>query len=172
MFLQSTAEMSLGKVVVSSHHQLQALRSSFHHYLLVFHSPAMLSWALTAPTPQDIMSPSLDASPCPQNWVKNGSRCYYISDTEENWNTSQILCSSLGGSLVVMGTPEEKVRQPVMYCHVNLLLHKFRERGCPLKALGLGRAELVQKQRTVFPSGREQKSCLPSGVVHPVSSPI
>ncbi|KAL8198286.1 UNVERIFIED_CONTAM: hypothetical protein K2H54_003575 [Gekko kuhli] len=61
-----------------------------------------------APRPPDATSPSLDASPCPQGWVRNRGRCYFFSDTEVTWNASQIKCSSQGGSLVTMDTPQEK----------------------------------------------------------------
>ncbi|KAL8198283.1 UNVERIFIED_CONTAM: hypothetical protein K2H54_003507 [Gekko kuhli] len=49
-----------------------------------------------------------DASPCPQGWVRNEGRCYLFSDTEWTWNASRIECSSQGGSLVAMDTPEER----------------------------------------------------------------
>ncbi|XP_015268100.1 PREDICTED: C-type lectin domain family 2 member D-like [Gekko japonicus] len=60
-----------------------------------------------APSPPDTTSPTLDASLCPQRWVRNEGRCYFFSDTEQTWNASRIDCSSHGGSLVAMDTPQE-----------------------------------------------------------------
>ncbi|XP_015268098.1 PREDICTED: natural killer cells antigen CD94-like isoform X2 [Gekko japonicus] len=57
--------------------------------------------------PRDTMSSSSDASPCPQRWVMNQGRCYFFSDTEATWNASWTDCSSHGGSLVAMDTPQE-----------------------------------------------------------------
>ncbi|KAL8198284.1 UNVERIFIED_CONTAM: hypothetical protein K2H54_003528 [Gekko kuhli] len=69
---------------------------------------AKLHQVPAAPSPPDTTSPLSDASPCPQHWVRNGGRCYFFSDTEWTWNASQIDCSSQGGSLVAMDTPEER----------------------------------------------------------------
>ncbi|KAL8198287.1 UNVERIFIED_CONTAM: hypothetical protein K2H54_003600 [Gekko kuhli] len=69
---------------------------------------AKLRQVLAAPSPPDATSPLSDASPCPQRWVRNGGRCYFFSDTEATWNASRIDCSSQGGSLVAMDTPEER----------------------------------------------------------------
>ncbi|KAL8198280.1 UNVERIFIED_CONTAM: hypothetical protein K2H54_003456 [Gekko kuhli] len=75
---------------------------------------AKLRQVPAAPHPLDTMSPSLDASPCPQRWVRNEGRCYFFSDTEATWNTSRIECSSQGGSLLAMDTPQEWVRETFM----------------------------------------------------------
>ncbi|XP_015277322.1 PREDICTED: C-type lectin domain family 2 member D2-like [Gekko japonicus] len=76
--------------------------------MLVFHSSAKLHQMPAAPSPPDTTSPTLDASLCPQRWVRNEGRCYFFSDTEQTWNASRINCSSQGGSLVAMDTPQEK----------------------------------------------------------------
>ncbi|KAL8198289.1 UNVERIFIED_CONTAM: hypothetical protein K2H54_003626 [Gekko kuhli] len=60
-----------------------------------------------APRPPDATSPTSDASPCPQHWIRNGGRCYFFSETEATWNASRINCSSQGGSLLAMDTPQE-----------------------------------------------------------------
>ncbi|XP_015268080.1 PREDICTED: C-type lectin domain family 2 member B-like isoform X2 [Gekko japonicus] len=60
-----------------------------------------------APHPPNTTSATSDASPCPQRWVMNQGRCYFFSDTEATWNASRINCSSQGGSLVAMDTPQE-----------------------------------------------------------------
>ncbi|KAL8198281.1 UNVERIFIED_CONTAM: hypothetical protein K2H54_003610 [Gekko kuhli] len=69
---------------------------------------AKLHQVPAAPHPPDATSPSPDANPCPQHWVRNGGRCYFFSDTEATWNASRIKCSSQGGSLVAMDTPQER----------------------------------------------------------------
>ncbi|XP_044839160.1 C-type lectin domain family 2 member D-like [Mauremys mutica] len=36
---------------------------------------------------------------CPDRWVGYQGKCFYFSETEENWNNSQSHCSSLNASL-------------------------------------------------------------------------
>lgn len=71
---------------------------------IIIYQPGKLCPLSAAPSPPDATSPS----PCPPHWVRNGSQCYYFSDTQENWNASQKSCSSEGGSLVTLETEEEK----------------------------------------------------------------
>ncbi|XP_015268101.1 PREDICTED: C-type lectin domain family 2 member D-like [Gekko japonicus] len=61
-----------------------------------------------APSPPDTISGSSDTGPCPQVWIRNGGRCYFFSSAEKTWDASQTNCSTQGGFLVAMDTPEER----------------------------------------------------------------
>lgn len=44
---------------------------------------------------------------CPKYWLNYEGTCFHFSDVEDTWNSSQKNCSSYGGSLVLVATPEE-----------------------------------------------------------------
>ncbi|XP_030399759.1 C-type lectin domain family 2 member D-like isoform X2 [Gopherus evgoodei] len=57
--------------------------------------------------------PNHAASTCPVNWIGSQGRtypwkCYYFSQVDGDWNSSQRNCSSLGASLATVDTWEEK----------------------------------------------------------------
>ncbi|XP_044837729.1 C-type lectin domain family 2 member D-like isoform X1 [Mauremys mutica] len=43
--------------------------------------------------------PALVTAACPDGWVGYQGKCFYFSETEDNWNNSQSHCSSLSASL-------------------------------------------------------------------------
>ncbi|XP_009892461.1 PREDICTED: C-type lectin domain family 2 member L-like [Charadrius vociferus] len=49
--------------------------------------------------------PSLEL--CPSGWLYFQRKCYYLSDSEANWNSSQSLCSLHNASLLVIENHEE-----------------------------------------------------------------
>lgn len=48
---------------------------------------------------------------CPFNWVRYRGRCYYFSEVEGNWTSSQDNCSALGASLAMLDSMEDLVRR-------------------------------------------------------------
>ncbi|XP_053156801.1 C-type lectin domain family 2 member D-like [Hemicordylus capensis] len=56
---------------------------------------------------QGCTQPPVDTS-CLQGWVRNEGMCFFFSQTEGTWNSSQSNCSSSGGSLVALDTQQEK----------------------------------------------------------------
>ncbi|XP_067402588.1 C-type lectin domain family 2 member B-like [Emydura macquarii macquarii] len=44
---------------------------------------------------------------CPVGWIGYQGKCYYFSETENNWNNSQNNCSALGASLAVIDSKQE-----------------------------------------------------------------
>ncbi|XP_029768716.1 C-type lectin domain family 2 member B-like [Terrapene carolina triunguis] len=44
---------------------------------------------------------------CPDGWVGYRGKCYYFSEGEGNWESSQSHCSSLGASLAAIDTPQD-----------------------------------------------------------------
>ncbi|KAI1238834.1 hypothetical protein IHE44_0011925, partial [Lamprotornis superbus] len=44
---------------------------------------------------------------CPPGWLYFQRRCYYLSDNEADWNSSQSNCSSHNASLLVIENPQE-----------------------------------------------------------------
>uniref|UniRef100_A0A8C5UC73 C-type lectin domain-containing protein n=1 Tax=Malurus cyaneus samueli TaxID=2593467 RepID=A0A8C5UC73_9PASS len=48
--------------------------------------------------------------PCPAGWLYFQRKCYYLSENEAAWNSSQSLCSSHNASLLVIETRQELVR--------------------------------------------------------------
>ncbi|KAM6038903.1 C-type lectin domain family 2 member B-like [Theristicus caerulescens] len=44
---------------------------------------------------------------CPDAWLGFQGKCYYFSDTESNWTTSQESCEALGASLALIATMDE-----------------------------------------------------------------
>lgn len=53
--------------------------------------------------------PSLEL--CPSGWLYFQRKCYYLSESEANWNSSQSLCSSHNASLLVIENDQELVRE-------------------------------------------------------------
>ncbi|KAM7056315.1 killer cell lectin-like receptor subfamily G member 2 isoform 2-T5 [Acridotheres tristis] len=44
---------------------------------------------------------------CPPGWLYFQRKCYYLSDSEADWNSSQSNCSSHNASLLVIENPQE-----------------------------------------------------------------
>uniref|UniRef100_A0A8B9NCI7 C-type lectin domain-containing protein n=1 Tax=Accipiter nisus TaxID=211598 RepID=A0A8B9NCI7_9AVES len=44
---------------------------------------------------------------CPDAWLGFQGKCYYFSEAESNWNTSQESCKALGASLALINTMDE-----------------------------------------------------------------
>ncbi|XP_066175771.1 C-type lectin domain family 2 member L-like [Sylvia atricapilla] len=49
--------------------------------------------------------PSLDL--CPSGWLYFQRKCYYLSESEATWNSSQSICSSHNASLLVIENHQE-----------------------------------------------------------------
>uniref|UniRef100_A0A8C8S540 C-type lectin domain-containing protein n=1 Tax=Pelusios castaneus TaxID=367368 RepID=A0A8C8S540_9SAUR len=45
--------------------------------------------------------------PCPADWLCHERKCYYLSEEEKDWNSSQSFCSSHNSSLVVIENHQE-----------------------------------------------------------------
>uniref|UniRef100_A0A8C8RFP2 C-type lectin domain-containing protein n=1 Tax=Pelusios castaneus TaxID=367368 RepID=A0A8C8RFP2_9SAUR len=59
--------------------------------------------------------PSADLGPpagptCPDGWVGFQGKCYYFSEDEGNWTSSQTHCSALNASLAGIDTQQDMVR--------------------------------------------------------------
>ncbi|XP_049649015.1 C-type lectin domain family 2 member B-like isoform X1 [Accipiter gentilis] len=44
---------------------------------------------------------------CPDTWLGFQGKCYYFSEAESNWTTSQESCKALGASLALINTMDE-----------------------------------------------------------------
>ncbi|XP_075451448.1 C-type lectin domain family 2 member B-like isoform X2 [Ascaphus truei] len=42
------------------------------------------------------------SSPCPDDWMLVSGRCYYFSERETDWKSSEKFCTDAGGSLVML----------------------------------------------------------------------
>ncbi|XP_075770300.1 uncharacterized protein LOC102462209 isoform X2 [Pelodiscus sinensis] len=69
---------------------------------------------------------------CPDGWVGYRGKCYYFSDAEGTWNSSQSFCSSFNASLagidtekdLVSGERKRRLRVPErQLCHFILVPH-------------------------------------------------
>ncbi|XP_039374400.1 C-type lectin domain family 2 member D-related protein-like isoform X1 [Mauremys reevesii] len=65
---------------------------------------------------------------CPDGWVGYQGKCFYFSETEENWNNSQSHCSSLNASLASIDSLPE-------------LDFMLRYKGIPYRWIGLQREQ-------------------------------
>ncbi|XP_039374415.1 C-type lectin domain family 2 member L-like isoform X4 [Mauremys reevesii] len=45
--------------------------------------------------------------PCPADWLYHQRKCYYLSETEKDWDSSQSFCSSHNSSLTVIENQQE-----------------------------------------------------------------
>ncbi|KAM7180973.1 C-type lectin domain family 2 member L isoform 2-T2 [Macrochelys suwanniensis] len=45
--------------------------------------------------------------PCPADWLYHQKKCYYFSENEKDWNSSQSFCSSHHSSLIVIENQQE-----------------------------------------------------------------
>lgn len=50
-------------------------------------------------------------SQCPFGWIGYRRKCYYFSEAEGNWTSSQDNCSALGASLAMLDGVEDLVRR-------------------------------------------------------------
>lgn len=50
-------------------------------------------------------------SQCPFDWIGYRGKCYYFSEAEVNWTSSQDNCSALGASLAMLDGVEDLVRR-------------------------------------------------------------
>ncbi|NXA14252.1 CLC2E protein, partial [Sapayoa aenigma] len=86
---------------------------------------------------------------CPFDWIRYRGKCYYFSEAERNWTSSQDNCSSLGASLAMLDSLEdlsfvmrykgisehwigllrEDEEQPWQWVNHSLLSHLFHVRG-------------------------------------------
>lgn len=48
---------------------------------------------------------------CPFDWIWYRGKCYYFSEVEGNWTSSQDNCSALGASLATLDSMEDLVRR-------------------------------------------------------------
>nr|XP_056701469.1 C-type lectin domain family 2 member B-like [Euleptes europaea] len=46
---------------------------------------------------------------CPAGWLNYEGKCYFFSEEEKDWTSSQSFCASFGSSLAVIETEPEKV---------------------------------------------------------------
>lgn len=53
--------------------------------------------------------PSLEL--CPSGWLYFQRKCYYLSESEDNWNSSQSFCALHNASLLVIENHQELVRE-------------------------------------------------------------
>ncbi|XP_067319481.1 C-type lectin domain family 2 member B-like isoform X1 [Anolis sagrei] len=51
--------------------------------------------------------PATISPPCPSGWVEHEGKCYYFSESEGTWNSSQSNCSAFGASLVMIEDQKE-----------------------------------------------------------------
>ncbi|XP_039373020.1 C-type lectin domain family 2 member D-like [Mauremys reevesii] len=84
-------------------------------------------------------TPCLAAVACPDGWLRYGGKCYYFSELEGNWSSSQSHCSSLSASLAGIDTLQEKA-------------FMLRYKGLPDHWIGLRRE---QDQPWKWPNGTE-----------------
>ncbi|CAM5098878.1 unnamed protein product [Natator depressus] len=56
-----------------------------------------------------VPEPLLSEPCCPDRWVGYQGKCYYFSEMEGNWESSQHHCSSLGASLAEINTLQDLV---------------------------------------------------------------
>ncbi|XP_060095180.1 early activation antigen CD69-like [Heteronotia binoei] len=83
-------------------------------YIYTFGSGIIIGIAFTilvlALMPQKL--PACPSCPsCPKDWITWRGKCYYFSDDEKTWNSSQNSCSHHGASLFVPGLEKELVRE-------------------------------------------------------------
>uniref|UniRef100_A0A670IQX8 C-type lectin domain-containing protein n=1 Tax=Podarcis muralis TaxID=64176 RepID=A0A670IQX8_PODMU len=57
--------------------------------------------------PAVLPSPSTPTECCPDGWIGYQRKCYYFSDSDRNWTSSQNYCASFDASLVVIDSEEE-----------------------------------------------------------------
>ncbi|XP_044838747.1 C-type lectin domain family 2 member D-like [Mauremys mutica] len=93
-----------------------------------------VSCVLLSPGPPLIPSRGPPSVPsCLEGWVGYRGKCYYFSNEEKNWDSSQHFCSSFNASLAVIDTQQEK---DFMMRYANLAEHWIglrRESGQPWK---------------------------------------
>ncbi|XP_043369577.1 C-type lectin domain family 2 member L isoform X3 [Dermochelys coriacea] len=53
--------------------------------------------------------------PCPADWLYHQGKCYYFSEKEKDWNSSQSFCSSHNSSLTVIESQQELSRSVTRY---------------------------------------------------------
>lgn len=91
--------------MVQPQSKLKLSRSLFHLEEIGF-----CLFAVNHSSDKDIPAcPSLEL--CPSDWLYFQKKCYYLSEKEANWNSSQNFCSSHNASLLVIESLQELVRE-------------------------------------------------------------
>nr|XP_032643778.1 C-type lectin domain family 2 member D-like isoform X2 [Chelonoidis abingdonii] len=99
--------------------------------------------ALAVRTPQTCPPPINTA--CPDGWIGNRGKCYFFSETEGNWTSSQNNCSLLSASLAVIDSLQD-------------LVFMMRYKGPPHYWIGLRKE---QNQSWKWPNGTEFNNMFP-----------
>ncbi|CAI5767946.1 C-type lectin domain-containing protein [Podarcis lilfordi] len=69
--------------------------------------PGHFPYGRSAVLPPALPSPSTLTEYCPDGWIGYQRKCYYFSDSDRNWTSSQNYCASFNASLVVIDSQEE-----------------------------------------------------------------
>uniref|UniRef100_A0A8C8RIL0 C-type lectin domain-containing protein n=1 Tax=Pelusios castaneus TaxID=367368 RepID=A0A8C8RIL0_9SAUR len=109
-----------------SHSQVSSGCTSVSHHC----ASCLFSAKKTAPCPS--YPPHINVG-CPDDWVGYQGKCYFFSETESNWSTSQSHCSSYNASLALIDSWKElnftRRYKGVFYHWIGL----WREQGQPWK---------------------------------------
>ncbi|XP_040893045.1 C-type lectin domain family 4 member M-like isoform X2 [Toxotes jaculatrix] len=57
---------------------------------------------------RDDLQKRLEASVCPDNWIKFGNSCYSFSTSKKSWSDSRQSCEKLDAQLVIVSSEEEQ----------------------------------------------------------------
>ncbi|XP_035023303.2 CD209 antigen [Hippoglossus stenolepis] len=56
----------------------------------------------------DELKQQQESSCCPDNWIRFGTSCYLISNSEKNWNDSKSFCEEQNAQLVIISSEQEQ----------------------------------------------------------------
>ncbi|XP_034447643.1 C-type lectin domain family 6 member A-like isoform X2 [Hippoglossus hippoglossus] len=56
----------------------------------------------------DELKQQQESSCCPDNWIRFGTSCYLISNSEKNWNESKSFCEEQNAQLVIISSEQEQ----------------------------------------------------------------
>ncbi|XP_066474275.1 C-type lectin domain family 2 member D-like [Tiliqua scincoides] len=73
--------------------------------VIAFIMPDMLLW----PAQKQQCPPVASPIACPDGWLNYEGRCYFFSEEERSWTSSQNFCASYESSLVIIENGTEKV---------------------------------------------------------------
>ncbi|XP_030042844.1 C-type lectin domain family 2 member B-like [Microcaecilia unicolor] len=74
----------------------------------------LLFWTFTAVVAASLGSQQCiditeKCDPCPEGWVWYAEKCYYFSDIQGYWNSSQEYCSRYNGTLAILKSKQEMI---------------------------------------------------------------
>ncbi|OCT71328.1 hypothetical protein XELAEV_18034307mg [Xenopus laevis] len=105
--VEGSPEWNCSSICFSSRHVPLLLAVSTIIFLIIVIVGLAVSFLTGAPEPCSSCKPCGYSAPCEEDWIWYRGKCYYFSETYDEWNNSQNFCASHNASLSLIDSQEE-----------------------------------------------------------------